>query len=156
MPKVKELVEKELTENYQKYYRIAFSYTKNEEDALDAVQEGAYKAVKNASKVKEPEFVGTWICKIIINESIEILRKNKKVVPLIDGAEEGANDSYEDLDLKQAIEGLEIIDQTIIRLRYFLDMPIKEIARVVDSNENTVKSRLYRSLDKLKLNLEAV
>lgn len=156
MSNIQELVEKELIDNYQKYYRIAFTYTKNEEDALDAVQEGAYKAVKNASRIRESEFIGTWICKIIINESIEILRKNKKVVPLIEGVEEGKDDNYEDMDLKRAIEKLEIIDQTIIRLRYFLDMPLKEIAKVVDSNENTVKSRLYRSLDKLKLNLEAV
>lgn len=156
MSNIQELVEKELIDNYQKYYRIAFSYTKNEEDALDAVQEGAYKAVKNAPKVKEAEYIGTWVCRIIINEAIEILRKNKKITPLIEGAEEGKSDNYEDLDLKRAIEGLDIIDQTIIRLRYFLDMPLKEIAKVVDSNENTVKSRLYRSLDKLKLNLEAV
>lgn len=156
MSKIKDLVEKELIDNYKKYYKIAMSYTGNEEDALDAVQEGAYKAVKNASKVKEPEFIGTWICKIIINESIEILRKNKRITAMPEGMEEGKNDSYEDTDLKQAIEGLDITEQTIIKLRYFLDMPLKEIAKVLDSNENTVKTKLYRSLDKLKLRLEAV
>lgn len=149
-----DLVEAELTNNYEKYYRLVFSYTHNEADALDAVQEGAYKAIKKANTIKDPQYISTWIYRIMINEAIGILRKNKKFKTVDSTFEEGKNDNYADLDLQNAIEKLELTDQTIIKLRYFEEMPLKEIASILSTNENTVKSRLYRTLDKLKTDLE--
>ena len=49
-----------------------------------------------------------------------------------------------------AIERLDPREQTIIRLRFFQDMKLEEIARVTETNLNTVKSRLYKSLGKLR------
>ena len=54
------------------------------------------------------------------------------------------------LDLYDAIERLNTQEQTIIRLRFFHDMKLEEIAQVTRTNLNTVKSRLYQSLRKLK------
>lgn len=154
MQTISQLVEDDLIENYEKYYRLTYSYTNNETDALDAVQEGAYKAMAKADSIRNPEFVSTWIYKIMVNEALSILRNKKKVVPLFEDAEQGKNDSYTDVDLQNAIGGLDLTDQTIIKLRYFEDIPIKTIAEIVELNENTVKSRLYRSLEKLKIKLE--
>ena len=44
-------------------------------------------------------------------------------------------------------------DKAVIELRYFEDMKIEDIAKVLDENVNTVKSRLYRGLKKLRLEL---
>lgn len=153
--KIKAFIEEDLRKNYEKYYRLAFSYMNNESDALDVVQEGAYKAIKSAEKVKSPEYISTWIYRIIINEAISLLREKKKVTPLFADETEGKNDNYEDPDLQRAIEGLDLTDQTIIKLRFYEDLPIKDIAAVMELNENTVKTRLYRSLDKLKISLES-
>lgn len=154
MSNISELIEDELVNNYEKYYRLVYSYTKNEADALDAIQEGACKSLTKASTVKSPEFISTWIYKIMINEALSILRKRKKETAIEPGIEEGRFDSYTDIDLQNAIEQLELTDQTIIKLRYFEDIPIKDIAKIVELNENTVKSRLYRALEKLKLKME--
>ena len=54
------------------------------------------------------------------------------------------------LGLYAAIERLNTQEQTIIRLRFFHDMKLEEIAKVTRTNLNTVKSRLYQSLRKLK------
>ena len=62
-----ELIEKNLIDNYSRYYRLAFSYVKNESDAMDIVQEAAYKAIYKSSTLKNPEYAGTWICRIVIN-----------------------------------------------------------------------------------------
>ena len=43
--KKEQAVERALTEGYEKYYRLAYSYVHNEADALDIVQEAAYKAI---------------------------------------------------------------------------------------------------------------
>ena len=50
---------------------------------------------------------------------------------------------------------MNIKDRTVIELKYFEDMKLEEIAQVLDENVNTVKSRLYRGLKKLKLEFHA-
>ena len=52
---IEKQAERLLLDNYDKYYRLAFSYMKNEEDALDVVQESAYKVMKGCRNVKQPE-----------------------------------------------------------------------------------------------------
>ncbi|WP_143595179.1 sigma-70 family RNA polymerase sigma factor, partial [Terribacillus saccharophilus] len=63
-------------------YRIAFTYVKNQNDALDVVQETAYRSFKNIDSLRNSEYFKTWLIKITINCSIELVRKNKKVIQL--------------------------------------------------------------------------
>ena len=71
------LVHECLIKNYEKYYRMAYSYVFCEQDAMDIVQEGAYRAILKSDLLKQPEYVDTWICKIVINEALRFLKKNK-------------------------------------------------------------------------------
>lgn len=52
-PDISKAVEQEILASYDKLYRLAFSYVKNEQDAMDVVQESVYKAMKNASRSKK-------------------------------------------------------------------------------------------------------
>mgnify|MGYP000811248719 FL=1 len=141
-----------LVNNYEKYYRIAYSYAKNESDAQDIVQESAYKAIFNSEKIKEIQYADTWICRIIINESIEFLRKNQK--EFADVFEESSeNNQYENIDLRQAIERLSPKEKSVVVLRYFEDMTLEQVADAAGENLSTVKSRLYRALGKMKIDL---
>ncbi|MBO5373376.1 MAG: sigma-70 family RNA polymerase sigma factor [Lachnospiraceae bacterium] len=152
--KVKEtFVEEILLENYDKYYRMALYYVKDTQDALDVVQEAAYKAIFKAEKVKNIKYADTWICRIIINEAMEFLRKNRKNYTDIAECEIEVNDEYENLELAEAIQKLPHKDQTIILLRFFEGMSLDEVAQIMDENLSTIKSRLYRALKKLKLQL---
>ena len=54
MNSCEKIIEDVLTENYGQFYRLAYGYVRNEEDALDIVQESAYKAIKEAEKLKNP------------------------------------------------------------------------------------------------------
>ena len=147
------LIEQQFIADYKKLYRLAYSYVHNENDALDIVQESAYKAIKNSSSLQQVQYAGTWIYRIVINESIQFLRKQKQqTVPLyeVDGE---AEDTYTDLDLRRALEQLETLDKTVVVLRFFEGLQLNQIAQMLDENLNTVKSRLYRSLKKLKLSL---
>ena len=65
--RMEEETEKLLLEHYDELYRLAYCYVKTETDALDIVQEAAYKAFKNCGKVREPAYLKTWICRIVIN-----------------------------------------------------------------------------------------
>ena len=55
------LVQECLMKHYEKYYRIAYSYTFQEQDAMDIVQEGAYRAILKSDSLKNPEYADTWI-----------------------------------------------------------------------------------------------
>ncbi len=147
-------IERQLIADYQKLYRLAYSYVHNENDALDIVQESAYKAVKNSHTLKNPQYAGTWIYRIVINESISFLRKQKQRETSLYEADGETTDLYQDVDLHQALEQLELMDKTVIMLRYFEGMQLNQIAETLDENLSTIKSRLYRSLKKLRISLE--
>lgn len=151
---MEKLIHDTLVGNYVKYYRLAYSYVHNESDAQDIVQEGAYKAILNSGKLQNRAFADTWICRIMINEALQFLRTRKREAgPLEEYQETGKEDCYGDEDLKTALDSLQENDRTVIVLRFFEDRTLEEIARILEENVSTVKSRLYRTLKRLQLTL---
>ena len=67
--------------------------------------------------------------------------------------EEGREDVYRDLDTLRALDVLDEKERTVIVLRFFEDLKLQDIADVTGDNLNTVKTILYRSLKKLKIQL---
>lgn len=154
--KLEAAVEQLLTEQYQNYYRLAYSYVRKEQDALDIVQESAYKAIKNCRTLKEPDHLNTWICRIVINTALDFLRRQGKEELSETVPDSSFTDPQKDLDLNAMLDCLDVKSREVIILRYFEDMKLEEIARITGENLNTIKARLYRALKKLRLNLEAV
>ena len=149
------LVHECLVKNYEKYYRMAYSYVFCEQDAMDIVQEGAYRAILKSDLLKQPEYVDTWICKIVINEALRFLKKNKLAsVDMESLPEQGKEDEVEDIDLQRAVEKLDNQERAIVVLRYFEEEKLENIGKTMNLNVNTVKSRLYRAMDKLKKYME--
>lgn len=145
------LIEQNLIENYNRYYRLACSYVKNEYDAMDIVQEAACKAIYKSDTLKNPDYAGSWIYRILLNEAYNILRKKQKEDYQTQEMELYREDYYEDLDLLQAIHQLRQEEQTVIYLRYYEDRQLDEIAEITQEKLSTVKSRLYRAMQKLKM-----
>lgn len=152
--KIRLQTEKMLIDQYERFYRLVYSYVHNEADALDVVQESACKAIIQCKKLKDTEKLLPWLCRIVVNTSLDLLRNQIKEQPAEELPEAAAEDKYEELDLKKALNRLEPENRTVIILRYFEDMKIEDIALVVDENVNTVKTRLYRSLKKLRIQLD--
>ena len=73
-------IENYIVENRNIFYKIAYSYTQNEEDALDVVQEAIYKALSSIDSLKDLEKIKPWFYKILIRTSIDFIRKNKKYI----------------------------------------------------------------------------
>ena len=147
--------ERILTDNYEKYYRLAYSYMRNEDDALDVVQESAYRAIRDCGKVKNKDYLSTWIYRIVVNTALDLLRKKKKETLTEELPEIPVEDQYQETELRTILNQLDHKSKTIIILRYFEDLKLEDIADIMGDNLNTVKARLYRSLKKLRLNLEA-
>lgn len=152
---VEKETEKILLENYDKYYRLAYSYMKTEQDALDAVQESAYKAIRDCGRVKEKKYIGTWIYRIVVNTALDALRRRGRETSLEEGwREESWQPSHEGLELREILDRLDEKEKTVVVLRYFHDLKLEDIAKISGENVNTVKARLYRTLKKMKLELE--
>ncbi len=151
---MEQLIEESLHKHYAGLYRMAYRYVRNEQDALDIVQESAYKAMKNCNSLREPQFAVTWLYQIVRNEAVSFLRKNKQVcVPLLelDGEVE---QRYTDVDLYRAMQTLNAGEKTVVLLRFFEGLSFQQIAEQLNENINTIKSRLYRALQKLKAILQ--
>ena len=149
------LVHECLVANYEKYYRIAYSYVFQEQDAMDIVQEGAYRAILKSDSLKNPAYVDTWICRIMMNEAVRFLEKYRgRTAPMEEVPEEGREDGIEDLDLQQALLKLNEEERRIVVLRYFEEEKLETIAAAMGLKVNTVKSRLYRAVEKLKTYME--
>ena len=146
-------ISKQLLKDYEKLYRLAYSYVHNEADAMDIVQESAYRAIKNSSTLKEEKYIATWIYRITINTANEFVRKRKREVIGVEDYLADYEDTYTDIDVMDSLKTLNEQDRTIIVLRYFEDLKISDIAQIIGENENTIKSRLYRALKKLKVKL---
>lgn len=101
-------LEKYILANQKLFYRLAYTYVRNADDALDIVQESIYKAFLSIHKLKNPNSIKTWFYRILVNTSLDLIRKNRKEI-LTDEVyllDKSAFDSYSDLDLKKALETL--------------------------------------------------
>lgn len=146
-----------ITDHKDNLYRLAYSYVKNKEDALDIVQDSIYKAIKSIDRLKNPEGVKSWLFRIVVNTSIDYLRKQKKVQIVDEQTLEyyspGTVDIYPDIDLIRTLDDLPYNYRSVIILRYFEDLKIEEVAEVLHENVNTIKTRLYQALRLLRIKM---
>ena len=134
-------------------YRTAFLYVRNREDALDVVQEASYKAFKSISQLKNENFFLTWLTRILIHCSNDVLKRKKKEIPkdiMSEREVDRREQDVESLDLLVAINQLNEKYKDAIILFYFQDLPISEVAKVMNIPENTVKTYLSRGKERLK------
>lgn len=150
----------ELFQMYEEdVYRMAYVYLGNSEDALDVVQETAYRSYKSIKKVKEPQYFKTWLIKIAISCSIDQLRKRKKEVQMLAEYHDSVvavedNDISLTISLKDLIESLGLEEKHVIILRFYYDFTIREVAEIMNIPLGTGKTLLYRALKKLRKRVE--
>ena len=69
-----------IVENQDKFYRLAFSYAHNQEDALDIVQNAMCKALENYQNLNNQRAIRTWMYHIVVNESLQLLKAREREV----------------------------------------------------------------------------
>ena len=148
-----------IEENRERFYRVAFTYAKDENDALDIVHNTIVKALQQYRTLKNREYLKTWFYRILINESINFIKKRNRTVLFetvesnyVTENESEKSDRY--IDLYSALDKLPSELKTVILLRFFEDMKLSEISTVTSSNLSTTKSRLYKALEVLKIGME--
>ena len=137
-------------------YLLAYSYTKNEQDALDVVQDSIQKGWLALDKLTKHEQMKSWFYTILVRTAIDFLRKHKRVELIGDDAllQFSEQDTYSNLDLQQALHHLPLQLREVVVLRYFEDLKIEDVAQILTIPPSTAKSRLYKALKLLKIELE--
>jgi len=133
-------------------YCTAYAYLKNEQDAVEAIQELTYRALKKVHTVKEPTYIATWFVRITINICLDMKKKQEKFV--YNHNVEIASVDHQPFEIADIIASLPIEQQELVYLKYFQDMKNGDIAQLKQIPEGTVKSRLHTTLKKLRVLIE--
>ena len=137
-------------------YRIACRYVKNSIDADDVFSEVFLAYFKKERTFESEDHRKAWLIRVTINCAKDLLEQQSRLQPLreewVADQASATADAY--MDLHAAIEKLRPEYREVIKLFYLDDLPVKQIALVLEKNENTVKTQLSRARDELKAMLQ--
>lgn len=143
-----------IIENQNRFYRLAYSYVGEREAALDVVQNAILKGLENCDTLRNKNAIKTWFYRIVVNEALQLLRERKREELSADGEifeQAYTEPAYDrEREVYEAVRNLPDPGRTVVILHYYEDLTLKQIAEVTDVNLNTVKYRLYSSLERLK------
>jgi RNA polymerase sigma-70 factor (ECF subfamily) len=154
--------------HYRRIYRVALSYLRDPDAALDVVQETFVKAFQHAGRWDARSEVGSWLTRIGINQAIDRYRRTRRrrqsEEPLEDGA--GDHDARWRADgpsperevmghelgarIAGALRGLPARQRAIVVMRHYEEMTLEEIAETLGVSLGTVKSNLHRGIHRLR------
>lgn len=144
----------ELIQRDQEYlYRMAYSYTHQEADALDVVQESILKAYKSIKTLRDPEYFRTWLTRIVINTAQDVRRRQHQEFPLEEGVQQPVPEgltSEERMDLYRALEQLPEKYRDVVKLKYLDGCTIREISDATGMPQGTVSVYLRRAVSRLR------
>jgi RNA polymerase sigma factor (sigma-70 family) len=126
-------------------YGMAKSLLNQDEDCADAIQEAILLAYRSLPRLREPAYFRTWLFRILIRECQQLYRRRKRTVVSDQLPENSVFLTGNDLDLRAAVDRLAEPLRTIVKLHYFADRPLAEIADMLGVSEGTLKSRLHRA-----------
>lgn len=130
-------------------YRLALTQAKSVSMAEDITQDVFLKYLQTDTVFQSEEHIKAWLIRVTINRAKSIFRSAwfRTSVPL---REELTFDTQEKSDVYFAVQELPQKYRTVIHLFYYEDMSVREIAKCLSANENTVKSLLKRGRDILR------
>jgi len=135
-------------------FRLAFSYTKNKEEAEDITQEVFIKLYKRIMYFENDEHIKKWCVKVTVNECKNLFLSawKRKKVPVTEELERNLTleNDHQDNDILEALFELPKKNRLIIFLYYYEGYKINEIADMMKINESTIQTILSRSREKLR------
>lgn len=154
--KKKQLFTEIYNKNSDSILRLCYMYLKDRELAQDATQETFLKAYKKLSSFRELSRINTWLTSIAINTCKNIIRNSnykQKDVSLEEVEYQlsyAMSDNDKALAVSDAVTSLPQNYREIILLRYYRDLPIKDIVKILSLPQTTVNYRLLKAKSLLK------
>jgi RNA polymerase sigma-70 factor, ECF subfamily len=154
-------------------FRVAYRMTGNEHDADDVVQETFLRAYRQIEKFEERANFGTWLHRIAVNCSLDLLRSRtrheKNRITEKDDEDGEMTREFESTDpqpdrlllsaelkehVLEALDRLSGNERTAFMLRHFEGMPVEEIGRTLGIQVSAAKHTIFRAVRKLRESLE--
>lgn len=155
-------------------YRLAHRMTGNAQDAEDVVQETFLKAYRQLGRFESRANFGTWLHRIAVNCSIDLIRGRKHQETSHDAADldtldAAVRDKDQRVDpsperlmlsaevqerVSRAMDGLTGMERAAFVLRHFEGQSIEEIGRALNLKANAAKHSIFRAVRKMRLALE--
>lgn len=130
-------------------YRIAFEYLRIKSDAEDIVQEVLIKYMLNKKKFKDENHERNWIIRVTSNYSNNLKKSGWKryTIPINEDLRLEYEYQYE---IFGYLDLLKDKYRSVVQLYYFQDISIKQISKILDISEDSVKTRLKRARKMMK------
>lgn len=162
-------------QSYNSVYQSVRAIIKDEDEALDIVQDSFIKGFQNLDKLDDPEKYQAWMKKLASNTALDYLRKKKPIL-----FSERLNEEGEEIDLQHTDDCLEHLPEAVmdrnettrlingildtlsteqrvaIVMHYYEQISVREIAEKLECSENTVKSRLNYGRKKIEIAVKAL
>lgn len=133
-------------------YKVARAILNNDEDAADAIQSTILKCFEKMDTLQKPEYFKTWLIRILINNCNRILRHYKRE-NLPGEMPEAVNldASLAEFEFKEMLNLVDEKYRLVLILYYLEEFKIPEIAVLLEMNVNTVKTRLARAREQIRM-----
>jgi RNA polymerase sigma-70 factor (ECF subfamily) len=155
--------------HYRRLYRIALSYLRQRDDALDVVQEAFVKVFQSAARWDGSADAGPWLSRVTVNLAIDRWRRNRRRAQTFTPLAEGDHsETLADLApapdrsvlrreagerVALALRALPERQRAVVVLRHYQDLSLEEIATTLGMSLGTVKSSLHRALHRMRAGL---
>ena len=140
----------------QTLYKVARSYLHSDADAADAMGDTVLACWEKLPQLRQPRYFRTWLVRILIRKCQDILRQQRRLVPLEDAPEPAAGEpGHQRAEFLALLDSLDEKYRTVLLLYYGEGFSTPEIARMLQLNEETVKTRLKRARASFRLAYEA-
>jgi RNA polymerase sigma-70 factor (ECF subfamily) len=158
----------------QRLYRLARSIVRNDAEAEDVLQEAYLRAFANLATFRGESALGSWLGRVVINEALGRLRRERPTVELTEKMEAGPARQGEVIPfpgepidperimaqrqihslLERAIDDLPDAFRTVLVARVIEEMSVEETAELLGLQPETVKTRLHRARKLIRTALE--
>lgn len=134
------------------FYRVAYSYTRHREDALDVVSESVCKAYTNLHHLKDPDAFYPWFYRILSNTALTFVKRHRHLASLEDWDESitPMEQTAEILTMREELARLDQKYREVLILKFSQDLTFREIAQLTGKSENTIKTIYYHGIERLR------
>ena len=156
-----------LVERHMKHaYNVAFGFVGNHEDAADVAQDAFFRAHRALPSFRGDAEFGTWIHRIVMNLAMNRAKQNRArgerevrardagVAAAAGGAGEDPPGEDTSAHVERALHELPTLQRAVVILRHIDGLSTKQVSRILQCSEGTVKTHLFRGLKKLRTKLD--
>ncbi|MCR2803924.1 RNA polymerase sigma factor [Paenibacillus soyae] len=138
----------------EKMYGIAFAYLRNEQDALEAIQETVCRVWMKRRGLRDERYFATWMIRILINVCMDERKKRKREQPsenILTGIAAVQQEPSDRVGMAEQVAKLKPKYRMIIVLKYYRDLTITEIGELLDKPDGTIRTWLHKALKEMRM-----